>query len=435
MRRYPTTLGLPPAPTANQELVRGLRRALDRLGYVPSAFRAAVGGDLPADPRLATALGLFARGEKVPLADARAAFDPARAADLGVVQIDGDIVRPTVRIVPHDILLLASDLPATPPPFDHVAAAHDPSLTLARLTVRRPVERALDLGTGNGIQALLLAAHAETVVATDISERALRFTELNAALNGLTNIETRYGSFLEPVAGERFGCIVCSPPYVISPPESGPLYRDAGTRGDVLSEHLIRELPALLDDGGFASVLVSWVPKGTELEPLSWPPADCSALVLLLHQETAHAAAEYWHAGRPPAEARAGVERWLAYYDRAGIESVAYGAVLLQRPAGPPWRDSLDIQGGGPSGAAGAHIERIFAAHTEPPAQRLEWAPDVRIERTAGTATVSIHPGLGIAVELSEQMLEEVASDLTGDSTVQDVRRDLLSLGFLVPRP
>jgi hypothetical protein len=37
---------------------------------------------------------------------------------------------------------------------------HGPSLTLSHLTVRRPVETALDVGTGNGIQAILQHATA-----------------------------------------------------------------------------------------------------------------------------------------------------------------------------------------------------------------------------------------------------------------------------------
>jgi SAM-dependent methyltransferase len=422
-------LGLPPPPTADPQLARDLRTTLDALGYAPQAFVAAVAGVLPSDPRLATALRLLARGEEVSLEDAGAALDSAGAASLGVIRLDGEVVRPSVRIVPHDILLLASDLPATPPPSDHVAAAHDPSLTLARLTVRRPVERALDLGTGNGIQALLLAAHAKTVVATDVSERALRFTELNAALNGRTNIETRLGSWLDPVAGERFGSIVCSPPYVISP-ESHLLYRDAGVRGDALSERLVRELPTLLADGGFATVLVSWVPQGGDPEPLAWPPKDCSALVVPLHSEKAQAAAEYWYADRAPDEARAGVERWLDYYRRESIDAIAYGAVVVQRGGEQPWRDWVDLPGG-PRGAAGAQLERIFDAHVTPTPARYAWAPGVQFAPSGETTTVSIQPGLGLAVELSVDTLEAVES---GDDANAAVVSDLWSLGFLVAR-
>ena len=84
---------------------------------------------------------------------------------------------------------------------DHVPGVHRPSVALAHLTVRGEGERALDLCTGNGIQAILLAAHAGRVVATDVNEQALAYAAFNAALNGVGNVETRPGSFFEPVEG------------------------------------------------------------------------------------------------------------------------------------------------------------------------------------------------------------------------------------------
>ena len=77
------------------------------------------------------------------------------------------------------------------------------STSLAQLTVRDPVGRSLDLGTGCGVQALHLADHSGTVVATDVNARALRITRLNAALNGVDNVVVRDGSLFEPVQGER----------------------------------------------------------------------------------------------------------------------------------------------------------------------------------------------------------------------------------------
>ena len=53
------------------------------------------------------------------------------------------------------------------------------------------IQRALDLGTGNGILALLCSTHAEHVVGTDINEHALELAQLNAALNGIENVEFR----------------------------------------------------------------------------------------------------------------------------------------------------------------------------------------------------------------------------------------------------
>src|SRR5690606_29445049 len=107
-----------------------------------------------------------------------------------------------------DELALGSELPA-----DHLLGVGGAARTLAELVVPAPVSRALDLGTGCGIQALLVARHAGEVVATDVSERALAFAALNARLNGVGNITFRHGSMFEPVAGEAFDLIVSNPPF------------------------------------------------------------------------------------------------------------------------------------------------------------------------------------------------------------------------------
>ena len=59
---------------------------------------------------------------------------------------------------------------------------------------------------------------------------------------------------LEPVAGERFGCIVANPPYVVSP-DTEYTFRDSGLPGDRISEDLARGLPALLEPGAFATLM------------------------------------------------------------------------------------------------------------------------------------------------------------------------------------
>ena len=65
------------------------------------------------------------------------------------------------------------------------------------------------------------------MTAVDVNPRALRYAALNARLNGLANVETREGSWLEPVADERFDLVVCNPPYVLSP-DRDYLFRDGG---------------------------------------------------------------------------------------------------------------------------------------------------------------------------------------------------------------
>ena len=123
--------------------------------------------------------------------------------------------------------------------------------------MRRPARRALDLGTGCGSQALLTSRHAEHVVATDVTERALRVARLNLELNDVTNVELREGSLFGPVEGELFDLIVSNPPFVVSP-DTDLIFRDAGLEGDEISRLVARGAAEHLEPGGFASMLICW---------------------------------------------------------------------------------------------------------------------------------------------------------------------------------
>src|SRR5699024_6993266 len=144
---------------------------------------------------------------------------------------------------------------------EHVLGVGGASLTLARITPRTRVGRVLDVGCGGGIQALHASRHADHVVATDLSERALAFAEFNAALNGI-EIELRQGSLLEPVRGESFDLIVSNPPFVITPRSSDEqgawVYRDGGRAGDALLGELLEQLPQHLLPGGRIVMLGNW---------------------------------------------------------------------------------------------------------------------------------------------------------------------------------
>ena len=95
--------------------------------------------------------------------------------------------------------------------------------------------------------------HADEVVVTDLSERALAYAAFNAALNSV-DWQIRGGSMLEPVAGEQFSLIVSNPPFVITP-RSGMFlfeYRDGGASGDAIVADLVRSIGAHLEPGGIA---------------------------------------------------------------------------------------------------------------------------------------------------------------------------------------
>jgi release factor glutamine methyltransferase len=72
----------------------------------------------------------------------------------------------------------------------------------------------LDVCTGSGVLAIAAALNgASSVVAADISRRAVFAVRLNAWLNGVRVAAVR-GDLFEPVRGQRFDVILSNPPYL-----------------------------------------------------------------------------------------------------------------------------------------------------------------------------------------------------------------------------
>ena len=312
---------------------------------------------------------LFLLGLPLSASEAGAAVAPVEVATLvesGWLEPCDEAVRATLKLVPHGDLLIASDRDADGPTgSDWVAGIHPPSVTLAKLTVRRPVARALDVGTGNGIQALLSSRHAEAVIATDVNPRALAFAGANARLNGLANIELRQGSYLEPVAGERFDLITCNPPYVISP-ESQYAYRDSGLQGDTVSREVVQQAPELLDEGGFAHLLISWAhaPGDWWSQLERWVEGNgCDSWLLYFGSDDPVTYSAEWLkpvAREDPERFCDQLAIWLDYLADLGIEAIAHGAVILRRRSGERnWtrKDSVSLDR---LEQASEHILRVF---------------------------------------------------------------------------
>jgi len=368
-------------PTKTVELARLLRG----VGYDSSRIqeRLATGDELLArSPELPSYLRRLGDGDElalllrllllgVPVSEER--FEALVGAGLreglaaaGLLVRDGQSIHGAARIVPHDQLLIVSDhAGAAQAHPDHVPGVHRPSVALAHLTVRGSGERALDLCAGNGIQAILLAAHADHVVATDVNERALAFARFNAALNGVTNVETRIGSFFDAVEGDRFDLVVANPPYVVSP-ESAYLFRDSGMRGDAVSELVVRGVPATLEPGAFASVLIAWAldPDDPAARPRHWlNGSGCDAVLLHTSTDDPIETATAWNRellDRPDVYADA-LDRWLAYYRELGIARLGYACLVLRkRRDGREGRvETLQL----PRSAlrpGGRHVRRLF---------------------------------------------------------------------------
>lgn len=322
------------------------RRVLD-------ARRAAHG----ASADLATLAELFVLGLPVPAADVAHALPALRvdgAVQLGLLGADGDAsLRAMLDLRPYaftDALgsaewWILSDLGELALGHAlgerHVLGVGGASTTLSGLMLPTPARRALDLGTGCGIQAMHASRFAEHVVATDISARALEIARLNVLLNDIDGVEFRLGSLFEPVAGERFDRILSNPPFVMTPrggdvPEYD--YRDGGMVGDALVEAVVRGAADHLEPGGIAQLLGNWEYRGRR-DALDRVRAWVTGLDhWVVEREVQHVTvyAETWirdggtRPGTPEFDRL--YDAWLDDFAARGVHQVGFGYVLLRRP-------------------------------------------------------------------------------------------------------
>jgi methylase of polypeptide subunit release factors len=396
--------------------------------------------------RLATVVRAFFLQQSVPTSAAvralgRRALEALEATALAKV---GDEVVPRVRIVPVGELLIASDdYSGGAEPADYVAAYTPTSQVCEALTARPRVARALDVGSGSGVQALLAARHARHVVATDVNARALAYTELNAALNGLTTIECRRGSLFEPVEGESFDLITCNAPYVVSP-EQRWAYRDAGFQADELSERIVRQAAEHLTEGGFATLLVSWVAEDEDApdeRALAWTErVECDSWILPVWEADPldHAATWNVELARDTKAFGSALDDWTKYLARLGVRWVSEGAILLHRRPGRRHTVRVDLVDEDALEDAGDQVQRAFAARarlselkkpTDLHDARLAVAATLHLEQeleprraraTAGAARIHLDEGTNSTVEATVPALELVAS-LDGSASLDDV--------------
>lgn len=406
-----------PLRVTKPSVITTLRAVLQRHGFTGSAVVDALGtallgkahqrDDMPlylrrvaAPSPINTLIKLFVLDRSVDESRAAAALAPLDLDDLrelGLIEDGPRGVRACLRLSVHDGLILAHDAydeeRKTLRP-DHVLDVNPTTMTLSHLTVRRHVGRALEIGTGCGVLALVASRHADHVVATDTNPRALNLAEFNAAINGITNVEWRLGSLFEAVANERFDLIVSNPPYVISP-DSQFIFRDGGRRADSLCEEIVRQVPAFLNDGGFATVLINWaIRHGEEWSaPLRrWVDGNgCDSWLMMSAAQDPETYAAIWNRSRDRETYAAGIDRWTRYFDELGLHAIGLGAVVLRRPAcGTPWVRT-DHLPGSVTTPSGMHIERLFAAEDRLAAlpddgalmaQRFQAAADHVIEQT-----------------------------------------------------
>ncbi len=317
---------------------------------------------------------------------------------------------------------------AGPLPPDHVLGVGAASLTLSSWTPRTPVRRALDLGTGCGVQAVALSGHADAVVATDTDPRALAFAAFTAAING-HRWDLRRGDLFDPVAGQRFDLVVANPPFVITPRRADVpryTYRDGGRFGDAVVATLVRRVADHLEPGGVAQFLGNWeIPVGAAAwsdRPGQW--LDGTGLDAWVVQREVADPAEYAHTwirdgGHQPGSASYQnlTQAWLDDFAGRGVEAIGFGILTLRRPderggrGGRPRAPYLEFEEVltpvaepmGPAVAAGLTARAWLADHPGEQVLDHAWrcAPDVLEERygvpgAADPAVIRLTQGGGL---------------------------------------
>jgi len=452
----PSRLSVLASPRISPEAAVLLRRVLKSKGFADSSKE-----DSPA---LITLRRLFVRAESVPADEAAQALSPLDPVELvraGLLAETGGRFRSLLQAQSYQGLILFSDFWQDHRAGDYVLQVGAAGNYLARLTMRKPVETALDLGCGCGVQSLLTARHVTQVTATDLNPRALALTLLNADLNGVANIETLEGSFFEPVAGRAFDLILANLPYVITP-ENKMLFRDAVLPGDAGLRNLIRDIPAHLTEGGYAQLLANWIHGKDEAwcEPLKSmvKGRGLDAWLIYNGSKDPEEYAAMWLEGDPRNGGRKydrAKNAWLKWYRERGIERIAMGVVILRRRASASnWVCAAEVTKSLET-PAGEQLVWLFEAQ-----DYLASLPDkgALLEEILMPLEVDIHPAAGAgnpkAVSTSGLYLQadlqpataEVIRHLDGrtrlreaiqksgvEGNVLDDIRSLLSLGMLAP--
>jgi len=344
--------------------------ALSREETVP-ALRATADGD-----PLATLIRLWWLGVPVEARRVPAGLPVAELAAAGLVTVEDGRVTSAVHLQPWD----AGDLggyvvsdrkvrpgdPALRP--DHVVGAGGASANLAQLVSRRPVGRALDLGTGCGVQVLHLDGRAEEITATDVNPRALELARLSWALSGITGVDARLGSLFDPVEDDRFDLVVSNPPFVISP--AGRFtYRESGFHADGFCRDLVRRAPRHLTPGGTCHLLANWLHVDGE----DWRDrvggwltgTGCDGWVVQRDVQDPAEYVELWlrdAAEQGTSRHRELYDDWLGWFETANVSGIGFGWITLNNSGSLDPVVRVEEYGGPVEPPVGGYVDEVLGA-------------------------------------------------------------------------
>lgn len=315
---------------------------------------------------------------------------------LNLIEREGGKIRATVVITPLDDCLFFSDAfhylgseEATD--FILPASTHSANF-LRKLMISEPVADTLDLCCGCGVHAIFASAFSDHVTATDISPRAVRYAEMNAALNSRSNIDFATGDLFAAVGNRSFDLIISNPPFVVAPDEEF-VYRDNPMTLDNFCRHLIKDAPQYLKPGAHLQMLCEWV----EINGQPWQErlgewfADtgCDAWVLRSSAlpPAGYATARLRDIQGPGIDVQKQYVSWVANFAKHDVTAVHPGHIVLRKRDGNNWVHARNLPRDISEPAGSAILSAIAACDDLQSLQsdevllgsRLQLSPDLQL--------------------------------------------------------
>ena len=255
-----------------------------------------------------------------------------------LLKAHGDDLLPRAMLLHVDGFLVASDHASAIDrrETEMVLWPNPTSKFLGRFAVRRPSRATLDLGTGSGILSLAASRWSDSVVATDLNQRAVDCARFNARLNGVENIETLAGDCFAPVKSRKFDLILSNPPFFITP-QSEYVFCENPMELDGLCRRLVKEAPAHLNEGGYMEMLCEWA----QIKDQPWQErvaewlegSGCDAWVMkgLTQDPEEYAQQRIKETSDNSAQDAENYAGYMNYYRQRGVEAIHDGLIVMRR--------------------------------------------------------------------------------------------------------
>ena len=350
--------------------------------------------DRPVPDTAGTALiHLFVEGKPI----ASAAFEVLTGASallqrLNLIsQMNDTEVAATVALYPIEHLYIASDRYNSADGlafegFDDIVypCLFETTARFIRILPRTPCGPVLDLCSGTGVAALLLAKTSEHTYAADLTERCAQFALFNQRLNGIVNSSVITGDLYEPVAGLEFDRIVVHPPYQ-------PVFRHAqifnsgGIDGEQVTRRCVEEAYDHLRPGGRLYCLAQLTAREQPVEQrvrlwLAGKACDIGFYITKRHEiELFAAKATLTNKGSD-----LDFREWLRAFSRMGVRSLDYGLLIVERHTEP--REPFAVSRKTPDAWEPGDFEANFAlevARRQPGFEAALWSRRLRVSSSA----------------------------------------------------